>query len=130
MNKGELTEDEAAWPDLGPIPPPSPTASHASPELDDESALEDDEMDEDDEEEKPRSRRKRPRRDTVEDNEDGDTARRDREDPRRKRGRPPRVDTPMECRIKNIMKGLRKLKDPRYDAACELYGATLNLVQW
>ncbi|KAF8464117.1 Bromodomain-containing protein, partial [Kalaharituber pfeilii] len=32
-------------------------------------------------------------------------------DPRRKRGRPPRVDTPMECRIKNIMKGLRKCKD-------------------
>ena len=35
-------------------------------------------------------------------------------DTRRKRGRPPRVDTPMECRIKNIMKGLRKCKDEQY----------------
>jgi len=34
-----------------------------------------------------------------------------KDDPRRKRGRPPRVDTPMETRIKNILKALRKLKD-------------------
>ncbi|KAI5817477.1 hypothetical protein BZA77DRAFT_245029 [Pyronema omphalodes] len=34
-----------------------------------------------------------------------------RNDPRRKRGRPPRVDSPIEIRIKNILKALRKLKD-------------------
>ena len=31
---------------------------------------------------------------------------------RKKRGRPPRVDTPMEARIKAVLKGLRKLKSP------------------
>lgn len=31
---------------------------------------------------------------------------------RKKRGRPPRVDTPMEARIKAVLKGIRKLKDP------------------
>lgn len=35
----------------------------------------------------------------------------DLNDPRRKRGRPPRVDTPMEVRVKNVLKALRKLKD-------------------
>ncbi|KAG0128409.1 hypothetical protein HOY82DRAFT_489145 [Tuber indicum] len=35
----------------------------------------------------------------------------DLSDPRRKRGRPPRVDTPMEIRVKNVLKALRKLKD-------------------
>ncbi|RPA81174.1 BAH-domain-containing protein, partial [Ascobolus immersus RN42] len=32
-------------------------------------------------------------------------------DPRRKRGRPPRVDNPMEMRIKNVLKGIRRVKD-------------------
>lgn len=30
--------------------------------------------------------------------------------PRKRRGRPPRVDTPMESRIAAILKGLRKIK--------------------
>ncbi|KAJ5667951.1 uncharacterized protein N7477_006521 [Penicillium maclennaniae] len=33
-------------------------------------------------------------------------------DLRKKRGRPPRVDTPMETRIKTILKGIRKFKGP------------------
>ena len=40
-----------------------------------------------------------------------ETAKRPKDDPRRKRGRPPRVDTPMEQRIKSIIKALRKLRD-------------------
>lgn len=32
--------------------------------------------------------------------------------PRKKRGRPPKVDTPMEARINAILKGLRKIKQP------------------
>lgn len=35
-------------------------------------------------------------------------------DPRRKRGRPPRVDNPMEMRIKNVLKGIRRVKDEKY----------------
>jgi len=46
-----------------------------------------------------------------EDGEEETGGRKAKEDPRRKRGRPPRVDTPMETRIKNILKALRKLKD-------------------
>ncbi|TGZ80195.1 Bromodomain-containing protein [Ascodesmis nigricans] len=43
--------------------------------------------------------------------DDGTGKRAPRDDPRRRRGRPPRVDTPMEMRIKNILKALRRLKD-------------------
>ena len=32
-------------------------------------------------------------------------------DQRKRRGRPPRVDTPMEARIKAILKGIRKYKN-------------------
>ena len=37
-----------------------------------------------------------------------DDGRKDENDIRKRRGRPPRVDTPMEARIKNIVRGLRK----------------------
>ena len=37
-----------------------------------------------------------------------DDGRKDEGDIRKRRGRPPRVDTPMEARIKNIVRGLRK----------------------
>ncbi|KAA8893961.1 hypothetical protein FN846DRAFT_976556 [Sphaerosporella brunnea] len=50
------------------------------------------------------------------DAEDEAGAKKTKDDPRRKRGRPPRVDTPMETRIKNILKALRKLKDSRGSA--------------
>lgn len=49
--------------------------------------------------------------DVGDDVDAGDGVTADRVDTRRKRGRPPRVDTPMECRIKNVMRSLRKLKD-------------------
>jgi len=135
-------------PDLGPLPPPSPELSAASPEQEvedgsadeeDEEEEEEEEEDDDDEEEETTKKRRgsgRGRRTTRggstqprttrrrgggagnltagevkdEDAEEGGS-RKIKDDPRRKRGRPPRVDTPMEIRIKNILKALRKLKD-------------------
>ncbi|KAB8343207.1 hypothetical protein FH972_022797 [Carpinus fangiana] len=124
-----ITAEVAALPYLGEIPQvedaPSVAASAGAPaaEPDEEDEVEDEEEQDDDDEEgedtddsrgKPR-KRGRPRK--------SDIARREmlgsKEDPskladmdaRKKRGRPPRVDTPMESRIKNIMKAMRKIKN-------------------
>ncbi|KAF8250199.1 hypothetical protein K440DRAFT_542050 [Wilcoxina mikolae CBS 423.85] len=145
---GVIPAADSELPDLGPLPPPSPELSAASPEQevedgsadeeDEEEEEEEEEEDDDDEEETTKKRRGsgRGRRTTRggstqpratrrrgggagnstagevkdEDVEEG-SGRKIKDDPRRKRGRPPRVDTPMEIRIKNILKALRKLKD-------------------
>jgi chromatin structure-remodeling complex subunit RSC1/2 len=145
---GELKQEDAKLPDLGPLPPASPELLPAKPEKEDElSASEPEEFEEsaseasegsdDDEDEEldkkkrrnsgsgrgrrgnrrgssqPRAIRRRASREVKE--EDGEdepsSSKKARDDPRRKRGRPPRVDTPVETRIKNILKALRKLKD-------------------
>lgn len=106
-------------PDLGEIPPPSPRAPEEEGEEDDEDEDEDEEDDgEESEEEGGRRRRRRGPRSTaaITKREGGGRT----EDPskghdleaRKKRGRPPRVDTPMEARIKAVLKGLRKVKGP------------------
>jgi chromatin structure-remodeling complex subunit RSC1/2 len=60
----------------------------------------------------PRATRRRTPRDIKEEDAEEETSgKKARDDPRRKRGRPPRVDTPVETRIKNVLKALRKLKD-------------------
>ena len=114
-----ISAQDALLPDLGEIPPASPRP--AEEEEDDE-----DEDDEDDEEEEEaedsveeeggkRKRRRGPRSQTAIMKRDA-TSREDGQkgtdsDPRKKRGRPPRVDTPMEARIKAILKGMRKFKN-------------------
>ncbi|KAL8675394.1 MAG: hypothetical protein Q9168_000225 [Polycauliona sp. 1 TL-2023] len=114
-----ISAQDALLPDLGEIPPASPRP--AEEEEDDE-----DEDDEDDEEEEEaedsveeeggkRKRRRGPRSQTALMKRDA-TSREDGQkgtdsDPRKKRGRPPRVDTPMEARIKAILKGMRKFKN-------------------
>lgn len=116
--QGVITEEDATLPDLGPIPPPSPGLSRGSPDLDEDSAGEDEDDDEEEEDTKRRTRRRRAGTKNETKNEatgDQDDEGGKKEDARRKRGRPPRVDTPMECRIKNIMKGLRKCRDEQYD---------------
>lgn len=97
-------------------------------EEEDEEEEDDDDEEEDDDEEDGKKRRnsgrqrrttrtgtpreKGSRKRTEGDEEGGPTPdKRARNDPRRKRGRPPRVDSPLEIRIKNILKALRKLKD-------------------
>ena len=178
---GTIPPAHAELPDLGPLPPPSPDLSPASPEQDVEGGSADEDEDEDEEEDDdddddddddggPGSKRRRSSARTrkvarggsmqptprttrrraggalggggPKDGEGeegggggagsaggaggsgaggsgagggggggGSSGRKLKDDPRRKRGRPPRVDTPMEIRIKNILKALRKLRD-------------------
>ncbi|KAL8784441.1 MAG: hypothetical protein Q9213_003964 [Squamulea squamosa] len=112
-----ITVQDAILPDLGEIPPasPRPAEDEEEDDEDDDEDDEEDEVDESEEEGGKRKRRRGPRslaaitkRDatTKEDaQKSGDS------DPRKKRGRPPRVDTPMEARIKAVLKGIRKFKN-------------------
>ncbi|KAL9039650.1 MAG: hypothetical protein Q9214_004791 [Letrouitia sp. 1 TL-2023] len=112
-----IAADVATLPDLGEIPPASPRAAEEEEE-------EEEEEDEDDEDEEPedsedegskRKRRRGPRSlaaitkregGSRDDGQKGVDA-----DSRKRRGRPPRVDTPMEARIKAVLKGIRKIKN-------------------
>lgn len=101
VDSGIITAEAAEIPDLGEIPEADPLPYEEEDEDDDE----DDEDDEDDSDDGGRQRRRRgPRRKDDPQNQNDPDA-------RKKRGRPPRVDTPMEARIKAVLKGLRKFKD-------------------
>jgi chromatin structure-remodeling complex subunit RSC1/2 len=112
-----ISEADATLPYLGEIPEPDPTLPEEEEEEeddDDEEELEVDEEDEEDEEDEGKRRRRRgPRSLAAITKRDGggrakDDTKAEDPDARKKRGRPPRVDTPMEARIKTIMKGIRK----------------------
>ncbi|KAJ5555509.1 hypothetical protein N7535_007946 [Penicillium sp. DV-2018c] len=97
-DQGVIPAEQAELPDLGEIP-------EADPLPDEEEEEEEEEEDEDDDSEDEGRRRKKPgpkpgKRGTQ----------KHEPDLRKKRGRPPRVDTPMEIRIKTILKGIRKFK--------------------
>jgi chromatin structure-remodeling complex subunit RSC1/2 len=109
-----VTEEAATLPYLGEIPEqdPLPPEEEEEEETDEEEQDDEDEDDDDDEDGKRKKRRGarstaaiakreagRSKDDVVKDNDP---------ESRKKRGRPPRVDTPMEARIKAIMKGIRK----------------------
>lgn len=106
VDKGDIVEDQITWPDLGEIPP-------ADAEDDADEDAESGQEGEEDEEEaensetevtKPRRRARRPS--TLKRGEsqaDGANTR---------RGRPPKVDTPLEARIKSVLKAIRK---PKFD---------------
>lgn len=98
-----ITAQEAQLPDLGEIPDPDPLPEEEEEEEDDED--DDDEDDSDDEGRHKKKRGPKPKRDGKDDGQK-------EPEMRKKRGRPPRVDTPMEARIKAVLKGIRKLKDP------------------
>ena len=92
------------WPDLGEIPPVEDVPEEEEEGDEEEEEEEEDEEADDSEDEKPKKRgRGRP---------SGGARRVDA--PRgdgvgqKRRGRPPKVDTPMEARMKNVLKGLRK----------------------
>ncbi|PQE28092.1 RSC complex subunit protein [Rutstroemia sp. NJR-2017a WRK4] len=114
-----ITAEEAELPDLGEIPPvedsppPGPDDEEGEEEEDDE-----DEDEEDDESDEDRPKRKGGKRKNRRSSIGGGGAREagaePKEDPehQKKRGRPPKVHTPMEARINNILKGLRKFKSP------------------
>lgn len=101
-------------PSADDVPPEEPDEDDEEEEGDDDDDEEDDELGEDSDEEGRKRRRGRPRSTAAISKREGAGRKdKDEDDPesRKKRGRPPRVDTPMEARIKNIMKSLRKFKN-------------------
>ncbi|KAK6537963.1 hypothetical protein TWF694_010858 [Orbilia ellipsospora] len=85
-------------------------------EMEDADAVKNDDDDEvendsDDEEETNRTRRssRRAAKKTGTEDADDDEKKERRKEPK-KRGRPPRVDAPYECRIKGVLKGIRKFR--------------------
>lgn len=115
VDDGIITAEDAQEPDLGPLPehedspPPGPDDEEME-EDDDEDDEEEEEEDTDDE--RPKRRRKGGRRSstTVKHRK---ASPEDKDDPesQKKRGRPPKVHTPMEARINAVLKGLRKFKN-------------------
>ena len=116
-DQGVIPQDVATYPDLGELPP---VESPLPVEDDEEDDVDDEEDDEEDEEESdedgPKRKRKRGPRSTAAitkregGKEDGGLKGND-VDSRKRRGRPPRVDTPMESRIKAVLKAIRKYKN-------------------
>jgi len=112
-----IPQSVATLPYLGEIPeqdPLLPEEEEEDDEEEDEEELEVDEEEDDEEEDEGKRKRRRGARSTaaISKREGRERAKADEkaDDPesRKKRGRPPRVDTPMEARIKTIMKGIRK----------------------
>jgi chromatin structure-remodeling complex subunit RSC1/2 len=120
VDKGIITKEQAAFPDLGEIPEveesPEPSVKDEEPEEDEEEDEEDEEDDDSDDDGVRRRRRRGPRSSAAITKREGgkvDEAKDDAE--HKKRGRPPKVHTPMEARINNVLKGLRKFKNPGGD---------------
>ena len=108
IDSGLIKEEETNFPDLGEIPAATPEPDPVSEEEEEEEGEDDAEGEEGDEDE------------DEEDGDDSEDGRRKKprgkrrvEDSRKRRGRPPKVDTPMEARIKAIIKGLRRPKDKK-----------------
>ncbi|KAL2009247.1 hypothetical protein VTN00DRAFT_7441 [Thermoascus crustaceus] len=111
VEQGIISAEVAELPDLGEIPEADPLP------LEDEDEEEEDEDDDDDDaddsDDEGRRRRKRGTRSAAGKRDGGkDDPKSNDPEFRKKRGRPPRVDTPMEARIKAVLKGIRKFKDP------------------
>ena len=122
VNKNIITAEEAELPDLGEIPDvedsPLPVAGEEEDAEDDDEEDDEDE-DDDDSDDGGKRRRRRGRRPSsaIAKREGGKIEDGDKEDPEahKKRGRPPKVHTPMEARINTVLKGLRKFKNPGGD---------------
>ena len=111
-----ITEEEAKAPDLGELPPvedlpPLPEDDEDEEEEDDDDEEEEEDGDDSDEEGGRRKRKRAPRSTAaISKREGGSKSEAPQTDSRKRRGRPPKVDTPMESRIKNILKGIRRAK--------------------
>lgn len=112
-----ISKEDAILPDLGEIPPASPRPAEEEEEDEDEDDEDDEDEEGDDSEEEggKRKRRRGPRSLAAITKREG-TSKEDAQkggdaDLRKRRGRPPRVDTPMEARIKAVLKGIRKYKN-------------------
>lgn len=103
-----ITPAEAVLPDLGELPEAEDSPPPDEDEGDEDDEDDDDEEDEDDsDDEGGRRHGRRSRHGRKSDARD--------EDAHKKRGRPPKVYTPLEARIHAVLKGLRKFKHPNGD---------------
>jgi chromatin structure-remodeling complex subunit RSC1/2 len=107
---GTITAEEAELPDLGEIPETedSPMQDGEDEEAEEDEEDEEDEDEDDDSEEEGDRRRSRRRGRTSTKRERDDGAKDD--DAPKRRGRPPKVLTPMEGRIHAVLFQLRKFK--------------------
>lgn len=116
VEQNVISAEVATFPDLGEIPPasPRPLEEEEDDDDDDDDDDEDDEMDDSDDDSAKKKRKRGPRSIAAIAKRDGtskDDGQKGDADPRKRRGRPPRVDTPMEARIKAVLKGIRKHKN-------------------
>ncbi|XDG04907.1 hypothetical protein ABKA04_004522 [Annulohypoxylon sp. FPYF3050] len=110
VDDGTIKPEEAVLPDLGEIP-----ETEDSPPPDPEDEEEEDEDDEDDDEDDDSDDdgiRRRGRRGGRRSSTSGRKSDMRDDDSHKKRGRPPKVFTPLEARIHALLKGLRKPKHP------------------
>ncbi len=120
VDDGTITAETAEMPDLGPIPefepspPPDPNEEIEEEEEEDEEDEDEDGEDDETDDDRPRRRRK-GRRTSEGAKRSRDDGAKDDPDSQKKRGRPPKVHTPMEARINSLLKGLRKYKNPGGD---------------
>ncbi|KAG5439356.1 hypothetical protein PCK2_000805, partial [Pneumocystis canis] len=106
--------DDSILPVLGPLPPNSPGQEKSDDDAFDPDMEDKNEDEEEEEEEDDDIRHKRRRRETkVKSYEPPKVMRFDTGDIKRKRGRPPKVDTPDEARMKVVLRVIRKEKDER-----------------
>lgn len=117
VDQNVIPAEAAVWPELGEIPPvdDSPPEAEGQDEDEDEEEEDEEEEEEDDEENKGKKRKrgntigaavaKREGASKDDGQSTGDMG------AQRKRGRPPKVDTPMEARIKSVLKAIRKPKN-------------------
>lgn len=121
VDQSIISPEAAKYPDLGELPPvedlpPPLEEEEEDDEEEDEDEEDDDEDEEDDTDDDRKRKRKRGPRSTAvvskrEGGGKGDSGQKSSDDPRKRRGRPPKVDTPMEARIKAILKAVRKFKN-------------------
>lgn len=105
---GFASEEDIVYPDLGEIPYASPEPDPVTQSEDEEEEEdEDDEIDDSDDDKRKRRGRKGGRAKKGEDDDEDEKA---AEAEAKRRGRPPKVATPMEHRIDRILKSLRKAR--------------------
>ena len=123
VDTGVITAEEAELPDFGEIPPveDSPPPGPEDEEIEDDEDEDDEEEEDDDSDDdgaRRRGRRKGRRSSTTATKRDGvknEDGAKDDPEAQKKRGRPPKVHTPMEARINTLLKSLRKFKNPGGD---------------
>jgi chromatin structure-remodeling complex subunit RSC1/2 len=110
VKKGVITAEDAAIPDYGPLPEfedsPPPEEDDEDEDDEEEEEEEEEESDADSDDEGGRRRGRRSGRQSGRRDRGGDD-----DDPHSKRGRPPKVLTPLEARISAIIRGLRRYKN-------------------